>query len=100
MYINATLDQSNPPPPADFARSIPGQVDNDVLRELARRPPDRVVEELNSKGILIGTCATEIGQAYITEMLIALKPLVLATARPRSLPDMEEEVTPEPTPEG
>ncbi len=99
VFINGALDNMTPPSPEDFARSAQGTVDNDVLRELARRPPERVVHELDSKGILIGTCATPPGKAYIVEMLTALKPLVLATARPKSLPDPEPEPETQPAPE-
>ena len=90
MYINSALAGGTPPGPADFARAAQGQIDNDVLRELARRPPERVVQELDAKSILIGTCATAEGQAYIVELLRELKPLVLTTARPKSLPDLTE----------
>ena len=76
-YINSALEQPTPPAPDDFARAAMGVVDNATLRELAKRPADRVVSELETAGILTGRAASEEGRVFVVEVLKALKTKVL-----------------------
>ena len=76
-FINGALEQVTPPPPDDFARAAMTAVSNATLRELARRPPDRVIAELEQAGILTGRAASADGRVFVTEVLKALKTKVL-----------------------
>lgn len=76
MIMDAVLSQPEPTSPEEFARMAMGQVDNAMLRELARRSPDKVIAQLEAAGMLSAKLASEEGKAWITAVLVTLKDLL------------------------
>jgi hypothetical protein len=63
-------------PPADAASAATKHLPHDMLRELARRTPAKVVEQLEAAGILKGQLLTDDGKTYVVEFLQGLRQYV------------------------
>lgn len=72
-FVNGLLSQPEPAAPEETASGAISLLPNDVLKQLCRRTPEKLIAALKAEGMLIGPCATEQGQAYLTKLLHALK---------------------------
>ena len=64
---------NSPPPVDDVAKLAVMHAPNDVLRVLTSRPPERVIAQIESKGLLKGVLLEDVGKKYLHDLLIALK---------------------------
>jgi hypothetical protein len=67
--LTSKLSGQSAPTPDEIASAAVQMVDNQVLRELARRDPEKVIDELIRAGIFTGPSTTPEGKEYIKQLL-------------------------------
>ena len=72
-FINGLISQPEPAPPEETAAGAISLLPNDMLKQLCRRTPEKLIVALETEGMLTGPSATEQGKAYLTKLLHALK---------------------------
>jgi hypothetical protein len=74
-YIEGVLSSGgdSPPSPETVAMSAVSQVDNNILKFLSSRDPERVIAQLGNNDMLSGILLEEKGRKYLVDVLIALK---------------------------
>jgi hypothetical protein len=72
-FINGVLSQPEPLPVNDVARGAIATQDNGVLKQLARRTPEKLMAKLEEEELLVGPCSSENGRAYMIALLKAIR---------------------------